>query len=249
MNCPEATMNWDDIIRLQLNALKNNKKDSGIKIAYQFASPMNKYNTGPYDKFKNMIIDNYSALLNFDYYKLFKKPVYKNNNRIVHQLVQVSKDNVMYIYKFILSKQYDYHNNRPIYDHYHKTCLNKYWRTDSVKLTNVFREYNNVYGEPLELCNLSPKTGFYRDGYCNTGPDDVGTHTVCARVTDEFLNFSKKKGNDLISANNKHQFPGLKDGNYWCLCANRYEEARQNNIKMKINKKATHQNTLKYTKI
>ena len=84
----------------------------------------------------------------------------------------------------------------------------------------------NVLGFDLELCSLDPVTGFYRDGCCNTGPGDIGTHTVCAILTDEFLEFSRSKGNDLITPQPEFGFPGLKAGDQWCLCALRWEEAR-----------------------
>ena len=84
----------------------------------------------------------------------------------------------------------------------------------------------NVLGFDLELCSSDPVTGFYRDGCCNTGPGDVGTHTVCVILTDEFLEFSRSKGNDLITPRPEFGFLGLKAGDQWCLCALRWEEAR-----------------------
>ena len=85
----------------------------------------------------------------------------------------------------------------------------------------------NVLDSELQDCGIDPMTGFYRDGCCNTGPGDVGTHTVCAIMTDEFLEYSKSKGNDLITPRPEFDFPGLKAGDAWCLCALRWEEARQ----------------------
>jgi uncharacterized protein len=84
----------------------------------------------------------------------------------------------------------------------------------------------NVLGTELEICGIDPITGFYRDGCCNTGKGDVGTHTVCVIVTDEFLEFSRGKGNDLSTPIPNYGFPGLKAGDSWCLCALRWEEAR-----------------------
>ena len=83
----------------------------------------------------------------------------------------------------------------------------------------------NVLGAPLACCCLRPKTGFYRDGYCRTGQGDVGLHTVCARVTKEFLEFSREQGNDLISPVPEYEFPGLRPGDKWCLCVRRWSEA------------------------
>jgi uncharacterized protein len=83
----------------------------------------------------------------------------------------------------------------------------------------------NVLGEPLELCSIKPMTGFYRDGCCNTGPEDFGSHTVCVVMTAEFLDFSKAHGNDLSTPMPDFGFPGLKPGDRWCLCAPRWQEA------------------------
>ena len=84
----------------------------------------------------------------------------------------------------------------------------------------------NVLGLELQECSVDPMTGFYRDGCCNTGPQDAGTHTVCSVMTDEFLEYSRNKGNDLITPRPEFHFPGLKAGDSWCLCALRWEEAR-----------------------
>ena len=85
----------------------------------------------------------------------------------------------------------------------------------------------NVFGEVLLTCCINPMTGYFRDGQCRTIDEDSGTHTVCAIMTDEFLNFSKERGNDLSTPRPEFQFEGLKDGDQWCLCAARWEEARQ----------------------
>jgi len=107
----------------------------------------------------------------------------------------------------------------------------------------------NVYGKPIEMCCSDPVTGFYRDGKCITGPDDYGTHIVCAKVTTEFLEYSKSKGNDLITCRPEYSFPGLKDGDCWCLCISRWLEAKQNGVAPPINLKATHQKALEYVDI
>ena len=83
----------------------------------------------------------------------------------------------------------------------------------------------NVLGTELEPCSTDPLTGFYRDGCCNTGAEDLGVHVVCARMTEEFLDFSLSQGNDLITAHPEFGFPGLKPGDQWCLCASRWAEA------------------------
>lgn len=97
----------------------------------------------------------------------------------------------------------------------------------------------NVLGEPLEPCGIDPITGYYRDGVCNTDESDNGSHTVCASVTDEFLEFSKSMGNDLSTPQPEFGFAGLKAGDSWCLCANRWLEAFQNNVAPKIKLKST----------
>ncbi len=102
----------------------------------------------------------------------------------------------------------------------------------------------NVLGTPLQLCCSSPLTGFYRTGYCETGPLDTGVHTVCAQVTGEFLQFSKQRGNDLTTPAPQYQFPGLKPGDRWCLCASRWEEARRSGMAPPVILAATHQKTL-----
>lgn len=83
----------------------------------------------------------------------------------------------------------------------------------------------NVLGEPLECCCENPTTGFYRDGHCRTGPRDHGKHVICAMMTEEFLEYSKSRGNDLMTPMPQHNFPGLEPGDRWCLCAARWKEA------------------------
>jgi uncharacterized protein len=83
----------------------------------------------------------------------------------------------------------------------------------------------NVLGEPLKACSFDPRTGFFRDGCCNTGPLDRGRHTVCARMTAEFLAFSKARGNDLSTPRPEFGFEGLRPGDRWCLCVERWKEA------------------------
>ncbi len=83
----------------------------------------------------------------------------------------------------------------------------------------------NVLGGPLIACSTDPMTGFYRDGCCNTGPEDAGSHTVCCVVTASFLAFSKSRGNDLSTPRPEWGFPGLQPGDRWCLCAVRWQEA------------------------
>jgi uncharacterized protein len=104
----------------------------------------------------------------------------------------------------------------------------------------------NVFGEPLELCSIDPVTGFYRDGCCNTGVDDVGSHTVCVITTTEFLDFSKSCGNDLSTPMPEYGFAGLKPGDRWCLCAPRWQEAFEAGQAPRVVLRATHEGALIY---
>ena len=99
----------------------------------------------------------------------------------------------------------------------------------------------NVLGEEMETCSQLPLTGFYRDGCCNTGPEDVGRHTVCAIMTAGFLEFSRSRGNDLVTPMPQHGFPGLKPGDHWCLCVDRWVEAYQAGKAPWILLRATHE--------
>ena len=104
----------------------------------------------------------------------------------------------------------------------------------------------NVLGEPLEICSIKPMSGFYRDGCCNTGPEDVGSHTVCAVMTAEFLEFSKSHGNDLSTPLPEFGFPGLKPGDRWCLCAPRWQEALEAKQAPRVVLRATHEDALSH---
>ena len=107
----------------------------------------------------------------------------------------------------------------------------------------------NVLGTPLQCCCLQPKTGFYRDGYCRTGPGDVGLHTVCARMTDGFLSFSKEQGNDLSTPHPEHDFPGLKAGDWWCLCVTRWAEALGAGCAPPVKLEAIHSSALEFVSL
>ena len=102
----------------------------------------------------------------------------------------------------------------------------------------------NVLGGALEPCGNDPVTGFYRDGCCNTGPEDIGLHVVCAQMTDGFLAFSAERGNDLSTPAPELGFPGLKRGDRWCLCASRWREAFDAGIAPPVVLSATHEETL-----
>jgi uncharacterized protein (DUF2237 family) len=107
----------------------------------------------------------------------------------------------------------------------------------------------NVLGGELASCSTDPMTGFYRDGCCNTGADDLGLHTVCVEVTAEFLEFSKSRGNDLSTPNSMYRFPGLVPGDRWCLCAARWKEAYDAGMAPRVVLEATHMSTLEFASI
>ncbi|MEH2084550.1 MAG: DUF2237 domain-containing protein [Nostoc sp.] len=102
----------------------------------------------------------------------------------------------------------------------------------------------NVIDGNLEVCCTSPMTGFYRDGSCRTGGQDFGSHVVCAQVTSEFLEFTKSRGNDLSTAVPDSNFPGLKPGDRWCLCASRWQEALEAGVAPPVILSATHARAL-----
>jgi len=106
-------------------------------------------------------------------------------------------------------------------------------------------EARNVLGQPLASCSTRPMTGFYRDGCCHTGPEDLGRHTICAIMTEDFLDFSRQAGNDLSTPRPEYQFPGLKPGDRWCLCAARWREAWEAGAAPQVVLEATHEAALR----
>ncbi len=118
-------------------------------------------------------------------------------------------------------------------------------------MMDVAKAASNVLGTPLECCcsdvgGSGIGTGFYRNGFCSTGEQDLGRHTVCCQVTDEFLAYSKSVGNDLSTRMPQYYFPGLKGGDVWCLCAQRWAQAYNDGMAPKIFLQATHEKTLDY---
>ena len=103
----------------------------------------------------------------------------------------------------------------------------------------------NVFGKELEMCCEDPETGFFRNGMCDTCREDQGVHTVCILATEEFLEFSKSVGNDLSTPHPEFEFPGLKPGDRWCLCALRWQEAYEQGKAPPVYLESTHENTLK----
>lgn len=102
----------------------------------------------------------------------------------------------------------------------------------------------NVLGDELQICSLSPLTGFIRSGACETGPEDLGSHTVCAQMTEAFLQYSRQRGNDLVTPMPEYGFPGLKQGDRWCLCAARWLEAAEAGYAPPVILEATHARAL-----
>ncbi len=111
------------------------------------------------------------------------------------------------------------------------------------------RKALNVFGEELKPCGTDPMTGFYRDGCCNTGSEDAGAHIVCAVMTEEFLEFSKMKGNDLSTPRLEYLFPGLVPGDRWCLCALRWLEAYEAGAAPEVVLESTHIATLEFVSL
>jgi uncharacterized protein (DUF2237 family) len=107
----------------------------------------------------------------------------------------------------------------------------------------------NVLGGPLATCCTAPLTGFYRDGSCHTGPQDLGTHVVCAQVTQAFLEFSVARGNDLVTPVPQFHFPGLNPGDKWCLCALRWKEAFDAGVAPPVVLAATHEKALEFVSL
>jgi hypothetical protein len=111
-------------------------------------------------------------------------------------------------------------------------------------VANAAPTARNVLGGPLAACSTAPLTGFYRTGCCDTGPDDRGVHVVCAEVTAEFLAFSRSRGNDLVTPRPEYGFPGLRPGDRWCLCADRWQEALEAGVAPPVLLAATHEAAL-----
>ncbi|HEY9696162.1 MAG TPA: DUF2237 domain-containing protein [Trichocoleus sp.] len=116
-------------------------------------------------------------------------------------------------------------------------------------MTETRTEARNVLGGKLGVCSTDPMTGFYRDGCCNTGGGDYGAHLVCAQVTEEFLVFSKSRGNDLSTPVPMFNFPGLKPDDRWCLCASRWKEALDAGAAPPIVLSSTHASALEYVSL
>ncbi|HEY9671338.1 MAG TPA: DUF2237 domain-containing protein [Waterburya sp.] len=131
----------------------------------------------------------------------------------------------------------------------HKLICVIYWLKGCGKEVTVMTNARNVLGGELETCCTSPMTGFYRDGQCNTGAGDFGAHVVCAQMTEEFLAFTKSRGNDLSTPVPAFDFPGLKPGDRWCLCALRWKEALDAGAAPPLVLSATHASAVEYVSL
>ena len=120
------------------------------------------------------------------------------------------------------------------------------WKDDRGNGGGSGRGARNVFGDRLEICSIQPMTGFFRDGCCDTGPEDIGSHTVCVVMTAAFLEFSKSRGNDLSTPISEFGFPGLNPGDRWCLCAPRWQEALEAGQAPRVVLRATHEAALSY---
>lgn len=107
----------------------------------------------------------------------------------------------------------------------------------------------NVLGRPLQACCMNPLTGFYRDGFCHVGYEDVGVHAVCIEATSDFLEFSQSVGNDLSTPLPEYDFPGLKPGDRWCLCASRWQQAFEANAAPLVILESTSEHALEYASL
>jgi uncharacterized protein (DUF2237 family) len=107
----------------------------------------------------------------------------------------------------------------------------------------------NVLGTELKCCCNDPLTGFYRDGFCRTGPEDVGLHTVCVLITRDFLDFSVLDGNDLVTPHPEWGFPGLEPGDRWCLCVTRWSDALRRGLAPPVDLEATHSSALEFVSL
>lgn len=107
----------------------------------------------------------------------------------------------------------------------------------------------NVLGTSLQACCFDPQTGFYRDGFCRTGPQDTGRHVICAEMTEAFLKFSRSRGNDLITPRPEYDFPGLRAGDRWCICAMRWKEALDAGVAPPVRLEACHENALQFASL
>lgn len=248
-------MNSLDIVKFILKKLKNNHNNIGIKNLYHYSSIRYKEKKGLYINFKRLFNSPYyNILLNFDKYHIYNKSINHNKQDTKWSCyIKVTKNEKSKNFKIKLSRQYDYQLDKPLYDTYSNQYLYLYWRIDNIIPINIEQfsgnrnDNTNIMNNHLQKCGSNPLTGYFRDGYCKTDQSDRGTHTVCSKMTDEFLNFTKSKGNDLSTPQN--DFPGLKSGDNWCLCALRWKEALKEGKAPPVIVDSTHKKSLEYVNL
>lgn len=248
MYCPVATMNYKDVIETVMNNFLSKETDDDEKLdeLYFFTSIEIKSKFKTKTNFKNNFRNNRNAFFKLKSWKFYGNTL--TSEKGIYQNILLETDNLFHLYRLKLSQKYDHANNQPIIDFYSNQCLNMYWRIDEIYFLEKYNKLETFTGETaknilntnLNVCSLNPKTGYFRDGKCNTDQNDKGTHTVCAEMTQNFLEFTKEKGNDLITPNLNYDFPGLKPNDYWCLCALRYKQAYDEGIRLKVKNNATH---------
>ena len=248
-------MNYNTIINTFLTEMKyyTKKKRSD---SFFYLTPKLKEKIGGISGFENYLSDTRNRpLVNLESFKINEINEISDTKVEINVALTNSISNDIYMYKFKLLRMYDYANRKPLYDKYSKIYLKLYWRISAIvlmetKLNMVLEGFSNtlnVNSEELKLCGLEPVTGFFRDGYCRTDKSDVGTHTVCAKVTSDFLKYTKSKGNDLSTP--RGSFKGLKDGDKWCLCAIRWREADEDGKAPPVDLAATNKKTLEFVNI
>ena len=250
-NPHQPRMSPDEIITLFLNELPINPKR-----AFRYLSKDYRQHLGHYRGFLSDYYEQplWRILNSFPSWEYLEERQMENPHQttLIYRIRFIDSQKMMKNVKiqFMLSQQYHWRKNKPLYDKWSKTYLYGYWRIDDVDFVSRQRKRaiiehfedpvsKNVYGKPLQACSHQPKTGWHRDGFCRFHPGDGGRHTVCAKVNQKFLNYTKKQGNDLSSPTGK-SFPGLKPGDKWCLCEGRYRQAVKAGKAPKLVPEATH---------
>ena len=258
MYCPVATMDYKDVIETAMNNfLLKETKDEKLDELYFFSSIEIKSKFKTKKKFKKYFKKNKErqAFFELNSWQFYGNTLTSEHG--IYQNILLETNDLFHLYRFKMSQKYDHRNNKPMFDVHSNQCLNMYWRIDEIYFLDKYNKVEtfsgdtakNILNTDLKVCSLDPNTGYFRDGKCNTNQDDEGTHTVCAEMTQEFLEFTKEKGNDLITASPENDFPGLKPNDYWCLCALRYKQAYDEGINLKVKNEATHIKTKDFVDI
>lgn len=246
-NPDQPRMSPRDIISLFFNELPINPKR-----AYRYFSRSYRTRLGDYQGFKHKYDhDRFWEIMNSypSWDVITINLVDDTKTQAIYKLRYLGKDKMLktMFVQFSLSQQYNYAKNKPLYDRWTKNYLYGYWRIDDIqRLTKQKKEHftdsrdhqTNLFGKPLHTCSTDPLTGWSRSGKCEYHPNDGGVHTVCARMTQDFLDYTKRRGNDLSTP--RGSFPGLKPNDKWCLCEQRWKQAKQAKKHPPVIKRATH---------